>query len=74
MEAEVRAIIASEVAEPDPVDDFGARVMRAQARFANLKPTARRASDELIAERRLEAWRDEVESNDWLREHGDKRF
>jgi len=75
VEAEALAVLSRIVDEPGPFAeraDFDDRVRRAQATFASCRSPKVLASDELIAERRFEAWRETVEANDRLREHGDQ--
>jgi plasmid stability protein len=69
MEAEVREMLARELTPKASGEDrlkFDAALDAAQADFAAFRLPDLLASDELIAERRLEAWRDTVETHDQL--------
>ncbi|MGL5361601.1 MAG: FitA-like ribbon-helix-helix domain-containing protein [Bosea sp. (in: a-proteobacteria)] len=76
MEAEVREILVRESEAAVPEADmaaYQAAFDAAQADFAPYRNPKVLASDELIAERRLEAWRETVEYHDELeklRRHG----
>ena len=69
MEAEVRAALARAVDHESAAgggSDWLETVREAQDVFAPHRNPTVSAVDELIAERRLEAWRDTVESYEWL--------
>jgi plasmid stability protein len=62
-EAEVRAVLAEVVGEgPKPQPTVRERVARLQAAFAPFRSANGSVVDELIAERRIEAWKENLES------------
>ena len=64
MEAEARDVLAevtADGADQDTYEDFVARVRQVQAALAPYRDPHFLASDELIAERRAEAWKETVE-------------
>ena len=67
MEAEAREVLAEATVEPgeqDTYENFVARVRQVQAAIAPFRDPHFLASDELIAERRAEAWKETVEAQD----------
>ena len=77
MEAEVRQVIAEAMGIPGPADlraEWKASVREAQEAFAPYRNPKVSVVDELIAERRLEAWRETVEAHEWLNRNGDKKL
>ncbi len=76
MEAEVREMLVQDLeiaVSPADLAAYHAAFDAAQADFAPYRNPKVLASDELIAERRLEAWRETVEYHDeleTLRRHG----
>lgn len=76
VEAEVRSLIAEAVGATAPADrqaEWDAAVREAQETFAPFRNPQVSIVDELIADRRLEAWRETVEGYEWLNRHGDRR-
>ena len=63
-EAEVRSVLAEAVAEQraTPRPTIAERVERLQAAFAPYRSASGSVVDELIAERRIEAWREDLEA------------
>jgi len=75
MEAEVRRLIADAVGVTAPADrkaEWDAAIREAQEAFAPFRNPQVSIVDELIAERRLEAWRETVEDHEWLNRHANK--
>lgn len=72
MEAEARAVLERELEERPPLDvaERRRRVDAIQAALAPYRVPGLLASEELIAERRLEAWRETVESMEGTRRRG----
>ena len=73
MEAEVRDVLAASVApavDERRLSDWEAAVSAAQEAFAPFRNPAVSIVDELIAERRLEAWRETVEAYEWINRNG----
>lgn len=67
MEAEVREVLAGSVtASNEAISDWDAAVSAAQEAFAPFRNPAVSIVDELIAERRLESWRETVEAYEWI--------
>ena len=67
MEAEAREVLAevtADAADQDTYEDFVARVRQVQAAIAPFRDPHYLASDELIAERRAEAWNETVEAQE----------
>ncbi len=64
MEAEARAVLAEAVAQGagDPRPSVSERVRRLKAAFAPYRSVAGSAADELVAERRLEGWKENLEA------------
>jgi len=77
MEAEARQVIADAMGQAEPADreaEWKASIREAQAAFAPYRNPNVSVVDELIAERRLEAWRETVEAYEWLNRNGDKKL
>lgn len=73
MEAEVRTVLAVAVGSSSPSDrqaNWEAAIHEAQEAFAPFRNPKLSIVDELIADRRLEAWRETVEDYEWLNRHG----
>ena len=73
MEAEVRALLGQAVDDPSATQrtaDWDDAVREARDAFAPFRNPKVSVVDELIADRRLEAWRETVESYEWLNRHG----
>ena len=68
MEAEARRIIDEAVGAAPDRDSFEQAVREAQAAFAPYRLPELLMSEELIADRRLEAWKETVEFNQWISE------
>lgn len=69
MEAEVRTVLAAAVSPPAQANrqaEWESWVKEARKAFAPFRSPKILASDELIAERRLDAWTETVEANEWL--------
>jgi plasmid stability protein len=82
MEAEARRILGASVNEKQDQAAFERAVRAAQAAFAAYRLPDLLLSEELIADRRLEAWKETVESNEAIaraaarkaaKAHGDAR-
>lgn len=75
MEAEVRTLLAASVERPSASSDrkahWEAAVREAQEVFAPYRHPKVSIVDELIADRRLEAWRETVDEYEWLNRDGD---
>jgi antitoxin FitA len=77
MEAEARQVIAEAMGKSGSADlqaEWKASVREAQETFAPYRNAKVSVVDELIAERRLEAWRETVEAYEWLNRNGDKKL
>ena len=66
MEAEARRIIGASVEAAPDDESFQCAVRDAQAAFARYRVPSVSAADELIADRRLEARRETLESDEWI--------
>jgi antitoxin FitA len=76
MEAEARQVIAEAMGKAGPQDlqaEWRASIQEAQEAFAPYRNPKVSAVDELIAERRLEAWRETVEAHEWLNRNAGKK-
>ena len=77
MEAEARQVIADAMGKSGSADlqaEWKGSIREAQEAFAPFRNPKISAVDELIAERRLEAWRETVEAHEWLNRNGDKKL
>lgn len=78
MEAEVRRLISEALGSPNSdarQANWERAISDAQEAFSPFRNPKVSAVDELIADRRLEAWRETVEGYEWLNRHGsDNRF
>lgn len=77
MEAEVRSVLSDAVGVRPGTDgrtDWVTAVREAQKAFAHLPRSTILASDELVAERRLEAAREDRDADAWLRANADTRL
>jgi plasmid stability protein len=66
MEAEARRIIGESVSSAPDQTAFSEAVREVQEAFAAYRVPEVLLSEALIADRRLEAWTETVEMNDWL--------
>lgn len=76
MEAEARELIGRALGEAEPADkqaDWKASIREAQEAFAPYRNPDVSIIDELIGDRRLEAWRETVEGYEWLNRRGDSK-
>lgn len=77
MEAEARHVIAEAMGKGEPTDkqaEWKASIREAQEAFAPYRNPDVSAVDELIADRRLEAWRETVKEYEWLTRNADKKL
>ena len=69
VESELRRIVGEAVAAAPDMETYVQILRETQREAAAFAVPNLLASDELIAERHLEAWKETVETNEWLVEH-----
>jgi antitoxin FitA len=73
VESELRRIVGEAVAAAPDMEKYLQNLRETQREAAAFAVPGLLASDELIAERHLEAWKETVESNEWLAERARSR-